>query len=184
MKRIAGIFLSIAAFAYTIRYMHFATPYKNSGALSKIGLEHHGLFIIWGVLTFSALAYNLIIAYKRYTKSRLYIPMLAVAFVGMVMTLCFDFDYDKKPDYYFHCGGSLAFSIIMGITVFFLFALCFKKALLFKVMTIITAGILIVDLICLLIFKENALIEVLPVFAGYIMLGIVNTRRDKVEIKQ
>ena len=38
---------------------------------------------------------------------------------------------------------------------------------------------------CLIIFKETAIIELTPIFAGYIMLGIHNTRRERkaVEIK-
>lgn len=173
--------LSVIATIYTIWYMSFGVPYKNEGALSKIGLEHHILFCIWGVLTVLALNYNIIIAYKRYTKTKAYIPLLTVANIGMILTLSFDFDYDIMPDYYLHCVGSLAFSIIMGITIFTLFALCFKQ---FKVFAFLTGAILIIDLICLLIFKETGLIEALPIFAGYILLGITNLRSDKVEIKQ
>jgi hypothetical protein len=179
-----GNFLSIIAFFYTIWYTHFGVPYKNSGALSKIGLTHHTYFAIWGILTVLALGLNTIIAYKKYTKTKIYIPLLLIATIGMVLTLCFDFDFDKKPDYYLHCAGSLTFSAIMGITIFILFMLCYKNGGIFKAFTFITAGILIVDLICLLIFKETALIEVLPIFAGYLLLGIANTRRDRIEAKR
>ena len=70
MKRTISCVLSAIATVYTIWYMHFGTPYKNSGALSKIGLEHHGLFAIWGVLTFSALAFAITLAYKKYLKTK------------------------------------------------------------------------------------------------------------------
>lgn len=181
MKKWIGLILSLSAFAYTIWYMHFGIAYKNSGALSKIGLVHHEYFVIWGLLTLFALSFNIVIAYKRYTKTKAYIPLLITATVGMILTLCFDFDYNIKPDYYLHCIGSMLFSIVMGITIFVLFLLCYNKGLIFKAFTYITAGILIIDLICLLIFKETGLIEALPIFAGYILLGIVNTRREKIE---
>lgn len=181
MKKIIGIVFSAIATLYTIWYMHFGVPYKNSGALSKIGLSHHNLFVVWGLLTLFALCYNTTIAYRRYTKTKAHIPLLAIASIGMALTLIFNFDYNLKPDYYLHCVGSLAFSVIMGITIFVLFALCYKE---FKTFMFITGAILIIDLICLLIFKETGLIEALPIFAGYLLLGIVNTRRDKVEIKR
>lgn len=181
-KKYLGALLSFAAFVYTLWYMHFGVPYKNSGALSKIGLEHHFLFWIWGVLTFAALLYNIVFAYKKYTSSRLYIPLLSVAGAGMLLTLCFDFDYDKKLQYILHCAGSLTFSVVMGITIFLLFVLCYKKSVMFKIFTVITAIILLVDLVFLLIYKETALIEVLPIFAGYLLLGIVNFREEKIGI--
>lgn len=181
MKKVIAIGLSLISFVYTLWYMSYGNPVLNSGALSKIGLKHHTEFVIWGVLTFVALSFNIIIAYRDKTKNKVYIPLLIIAGIGMALTLCFDFDYYKKPDYYFHCVGSLAFSVIMGITIFILFALLYYKDMLYKVFTYITTGILIIDLIFLLIFKETGLIEALPIFAGYLLLGFTNLRRDKIE---
>lgn len=182
MKRTISCVLSAIATAYTIWYMHFGTPYKNSGALSKIGLEHHGLFAIWGILTFVALALAITLAYQKYLKTKAYIPLLAISGIGMILTLTNDFDYDNKVQYFLHCGGSLTFSAVTGITIFLLFLLNYKKGKIFKFFTYITATILIADLICLLIFKETGLIEALPIFSGYLLLGIVNLRREKVEL--
>ena len=184
MKKTVSYCLCLAATIYTVWYMHFGVPYKNSGALSKIGIEHKALFVIWGVLTFTALAYSAAIAYIRYLKTKIYIPLLIAAGIGMSLTLAFDFDYDIIPDYYLHCSGSLAFSVIMGTTLFILFLLNYKRASVFKLLTFITAAILLIDLLLLIIFKENALIEALPIFAAYIMLSVVNARRDKIEIKR
>lgn len=181
LKNTFGVTLSIIATAYTLWYMHFGDPKSNSGALSKIGLEHHTYFVIWGILTMAALSFGIISAYRRLLKTKIYIPLLSIAGIGMLFTLCFDFDYDIKPDYYFHCVGSLTFSIVMGITIFLLFLLNWKKANIYRLFTVLTCVILLVDLVLLLIFKETALIEVLPVFAGYIMLGITNLRSDRVE---
>lgn len=181
VRKYIGTVLSFIAFAYTLWYMHFGVPYKNSGALSKIGLAHPVLFWIWGILTLFALSYNITVAYKKYTSAKVYIPLLCVSAIGMLLTLSFDFDYDKQPDYFLHCAGSLTFSAVMGVTVFLLFVLCFKKSKLFRMFTYLTAAILIVDLIFLLVYKETALIEVLPIFAGYLLLGIVNFREEKVE---
>lgn len=181
LKKVFGIALSIAATAYTLWYMHFGDPKSNSGALSKIGLEHHTYFVIWGILTMLALSFGIISAYRRLLKTKIYIPLLLIAGTGMLFTLCFDFDYDIKPDYYFHCAGSLTFSVVMGITIFLLFLLNWKKAKIYRLFTVLTCVILLIDLVFLVIFKETALIEVLPVLAGYIMLGITNLRSDRVE---
>lgn len=182
INKIICILSSVIASGWTIWYMQYGEPFENSGALSKIGLTHKTEFIIWGLLTLFALVFNLITAYKKYTNAKFYIPMLSVASVGMVLTLAFDFDYDKKLQYFLHCAGSLTFSAIMGITVFLLFLFNHKKAEIFKIFTYVSGLILIADLICLLIFKETAMIETVPIFAGYIMLGTVNLRREKVEI--
>lgn len=181
MKKIICIVSSLISLVYTIWYMSYGTPYKNSSALSKIGLEHKNEFIIWGALTFFALSFNIIIAYREKTKTKAYIPLLCVSGIGMILTLCFDFDYYAKPDYYFHCIGSLLFSAIMGVTIFILFFLIKNQSRIYLIFTYITAIILITDLIFLLIFKETGLIEALPIFAGYVLLGITNLRRDKIE---
>ncbi len=184
MKETLSGLLSTVATVYTIWYMHFGIPYKNSGALSKIGLEHHALFAIWGVLTFSALAFAITLAYKKHLKTKIYIPFLAISGIGMLLTLTNDFDFDKRAEYFLHCGGSLTFSAVTGITIFLLFLLSYKKNLMFKIFTYISAVVLVSDLICLLIFKETGLIEALPIFAGYLLLGIVNFRRNKIELTQ
>lgn len=181
MKRLITPVLSAITFVYTLWYMHFGVAYKNSGALSKIGLTHHTEFVVWGVLTFATLAVGIIIAYRRYTDTKVFIPLLVVSAVGMALTLCFDFDYSIKSDYYFHCIGSLAFSVVMGVTIFALFLLCYNKSRIFAVFTYLTGAILVVDLVCLLIFKETGLIEALPIFSGFLLLSITNLRRDKVE---
>lgn len=182
IKKISYLVLSIITIIYTLWYMHFGSVFTNSGALSTIGLKHHTLFVIWGVLTFVSLAWGIITLYERYCKRRFYVPLVIASGVGMALTLCFDFDYDKMPDYYFHYAGSLAFSVVTGAAVFLLFALCYKKATVFKVLTFVTGALLIGDTVCLLIFKETSLIEAVPIIAGLVMLNIANLRRDKVEI--
>ena len=183
-KKFLAVILSIIATTYTLWYMHFENAATNEGALSKIGLKHPIYFAIWGILTYFALFSNIHLAYKRELKTKIHIPLLAISGVGMILTLTNDFDFDKKVQYYLHCFGSLMFSAVMGITIFLFFLLCYKKNHIFKAFTILTGLILIVDLICLLIFKETGLIEALPIFAGYLLLGITNLRRDKLEITQ
>lgn len=176
MKKLISAFSIAISVGITIYYLHFGGLFGNESALSKIGLTHRLLFILWGVFTYLALAVNIHIAFRS-TKFKFYIPLLIIAMVGMLLTLSCDFNYDKYSQYILHCIGSLTFSALMGILVLLLFIL--KKNWLFS---LISAAILIVDLILLLIYKETALIEITPIFVGFAMLLINNLGKEKERI--
>lgn len=179
MKKFLCIILSFAAIVYSLIYGSLGGFSGNDGALSKIGLSHPVLFVIWGALTCGALFFNIALGFMK-TKYKFYIILLAIAFVGMVLTVSCDFDYSKHTEYLLHCIGSLGFSIVTGVTVFLLFLL--KRNYIF---TVITAVILVGDTVLLIIFKETALIELVPIIAGLIMLTADNLRKERraVEIK-
>lgn len=184
MRKALSVLLCTAATVYTVWYMHFGVPYKNSGALSKIGLEHRLLFAIWGILTYTALTIGIKLAFEKTEKRNLYIPFCIASGIGMTLTLINRFDYDIKFEYYLHCTGSLLFSASTGVCIFLLFFLLKSREKIYLIFCIITATILLIDLICLIIFKETGLIEALPIFAGYILLTVTNLRRDRVEIRR
>lgn len=178
MKKIISIISCLISAVYSICYAGLGGFAGNKGALSKIGLDHPVLFAIWGILTIIAIDSNVLIGFKKMKYKFQYI-LLGIAAIGMIMTLCFDFDYNQYNEYILHCIGSMTFSIITGISVFLLFLL--SKNYLF---TILSGGILIIDLILLIIFKETAIIELMPMFAGYIMLTIHNNKeKEFVEVK-
>lgn len=179
MKKIILVSLSLIITVYSLWYASLGGFVGNSGALSKIGLEHPVLFAIWGILTYTTLALGIILGLKK-AKYKLFILLLIIALIGMMLTLCFDFDYDRHTQYTLHCIGSLTFSAVMGITVFLLFIINKSYYLAAASGLILTA-----DLILLIIFKETAIIELTPIFSGYIMLCIHNLRKEKnyVEIK-
>ncbi|MDE6658574.1 MAG: hypothetical protein K2K01_00475, partial [Eubacterium sp.] len=93
---------------------------------------------------------------------------------GMILTLSCDFDYAIYIQYVLHCFGSLLFSVSTSTCVFLLFFLNYKRNKMFSVFTIIIGFILITDLILLLIFKETALIESVPVLFALIILPLLN----------
>ena len=173
MKEKTLILSSAIAIIYTIWYMHFGELTTNAGALSKTGLRHPVYFAIWGLLTYTALHFGIL-----YTQSLLYkiqkyqYALSAIALLGMILTITCRFDYSLKAEYYLHCAGSLCFSALTGISVFSVFLINFKKSNYFKVLTIIIGLILIVDLVLLLIYKETALIEAIPVLFGLIILPV------------
>lgn len=179
MKNYLCIILSAIAAVYSLVYANIGGFRGNAGALSKIGLTHPVLFAFWGALTCAALFANLIIGFKK-TKYKFYIYFIAVAAIGMLLTILFDFDYSDKLNYWLHCIGSMTFSVVMGITVFLLFLLSRNY-----IFTIISAAILVTDLVLLIIFKETAFIELFPILSGLIMMVIHNMRKERkaVEIK-
>lgn len=175
MKKAIICTLSFAAAAYTAWFMHFGSLTQNSGALSKTGLRHPVLFAVWGTLAFFALLANGTYIYNRGSKKlkAFFISLGIASFLGMLLTLCFKFDYDLKMQYYLHCAGSLAFSASSGAAIFTLFLINFKKNKLYAALTIIIGVILAADLIFLIIFQENALIEGVPVIFALVSMPTV-----------
>ena len=117
MRKAIGIITVITAVIITVYYLTICGLRGNESALSTVGLEHHTIFILWGISTYIALATNISIAFLK-TKYKFYIILLFLSAIGMALTLTCDFDYNKYPQYLAHCIGSLAFSVIMGINVF------------------------------------------------------------------
>lgn len=175
MKKIIYTLLPTISILLTIWLMHFGSLTENNGALSKTGLIHPVTFTIWGIITYFSLHLNIIFRLKKINKTNIIFYILsAAAGIGMILTLTCDFDYSLKLQYYLHCIGSLAFSAITGTMVFTLFLLQFNKGILYKSFTITIGIILFSDCIFLLIFKETALIEAVPIIFGLITLPIFN----------
>lgn len=175
MKKVILISLSACAVIFTLWYMHFGSLTDNSGALSTVGLSHPIAFKIWGVLTFFALYSKILHAYDNLPRKHKFQNVLFdFAALGMGFTIFSDFDYAKRTEYILHCAGSLTFSVVTGICVFMLFLLNYKRGKLFAVFTYIIGAILITDLILLIIFKETALIEAVPVIFALILLPVLN----------
>lgn len=183
MKKYIFLTLTTMAISYTIYYIDFQNLLNSSGALSKIGLTNHLSFAVWGILTFAALSYGTIIAYQRHTNYKFQYILLAIAAIGMLLTLTCDFDYSIRLQYYLHCIGSLLFSIISGVTLFLLYFLNYKKSIFNKTCTYIVFAVLLSDLVLLCIFKENALIEIVPILIGYILLTITNFREERIKVE-
>lgn len=173
MNKYIVLILSIFAVSYTLWYMSFGSLTENSGALSKTGLAHPVLFIVWGILVFTALYWGIITLYRiLLPKSKVYIFLTVLALLGMILTLSCRFDYSIKAEYYLHCAGSLTFSAATGIVVFLLFLFNFKKGAFYSVICTAVGIILITDLVLLLIFKENALVEAVPIIFGLIIIPL------------
>lgn len=171
MKILFNSLLSLFAVVYTLFYMSLNDLTTNDGALSKTGLTHPFLFFIWGALIYCALYLNIFALAKSFYKiTNFHIIFAVSSLIGMAFTLFFKFDYSLKFQYFMHCAGSLIFSVCTGTEVFITYLYGFKKNTINAVLTIIIALLLIADLILLIIFKQNALIEAVPVIFALIAM--------------
>jgi len=175
MKKNIYTILSISALLLTLWLMHYGSLTKNSGALSKTGLNHPVLFMVWCTAVYFSLHLNILHGLKQIGKINTgYYLLSTAAGIGMLLTAVCDFDYALRLQYYLHCAGSLTFSAITGIMVFLLFLYQIRKSTLHKITAVTIGIILISDFILLLIYKETALIEAVPILFGLIVLPVFN----------
>lgn len=107
--------------------MHFADPRTNAGALSTIGLDHPVLFALWGAGTYGVLYLLLYTMYNKQKRRGLCHGLVLPAGVGMALTVCCPFDFERHTLWLLHCIGSLAFSVLSGVAIFLCFLFSFKK---------------------------------------------------------
>ena len=169
MKKIWISLISALYCGFTLGYMHFADPRTNAGALSTIGLDHPVLFALWGAGTYGVLYLLLYTMYNKQKRRGLCHGLLLPAGVGMALTVCCPFDFERHTLWLLHCIGSLAFSVLSGVAIFLCFLFSFKKGRFWQYATVFWAALMIGDLILLLIYKETGLIEATPVLAGVVL---------------
>lgn len=173
MKKIILSLLSLITILYTLYYMSLNELTTNEGALSKTGLVHPVLFTFWGILTYISLYSGIFaIANKFGTTKRIHFVLASASLIGMAMTLIFKFDYSLRIQYLLHCSGSLIFSVCTGICVFLTYLQNFRKNIFVAVLTVLIGIILVFDLILLLIFQQNALIEAVPIIFALIVMPL------------
>ena len=180
MKKFWISLFSVFYCIFTILYMRFADPWTNAGAISTIGLDHPVLFALWGVVTYGVLYLLLYTIYDRQKRRRVCHVLLIPAGAGMALTVCCPFDYKRHTLWLLHCIGSLAFSVLSGVAIFLCFLFLFKKGRFWQCATVFWAALMISDSILLLIYKENGLIEAVPVLIGMVLLNIAIYQKEKV----
>ena len=130
-----------------------------------------------------ALTGALPLLYTMYNKQKrrgLCHGLVLPAGVGMALTVCCPFDFERHTLWLLHCIGSLAFSVLSGVAIFLCFLFSFKKGRFWQCATVFWAALMIGDLILLLIYKETGLIEAMPVLTGVVLLNIAIYQKEKV----
>lgn len=185
MKLIINALLSVLAVAYTVYFMSLNDLTTNDGALSKTGIIHPVLFFIWGILVYAALYANIFSLANIFHKITEFHIILAVAsFAGIILTLIFKFEYSLKVQYFLHCSGSLIFSVCTGIAVFITYLYGFKKSKFIAALTVIIGLILLTDLVLLIIFKQNALIEGVPIIFALAVMPVTQALSNRKKAKE
>lgn len=185
MKLIINALLSVLAIAYTVYFMSLNELTTNDGALSKTGIIHPVLFFIWGILVYAALYANIFSLANIFHKITEFHIILAIAsFAGIILTLVFKFEYSLKVQYFLHCSGSLIFSACTGIAVFVTYLYGFKKSIFNAAFTVIIGLILLTDLILLIVFKQNALIEGVPIIFALAVMPVTQALSTRQKAKE
>lgn len=173
-----GIVLMGISCLYTIWYMQLGDIFENSGALSTIGLTHPVLFAIWGVLAQSAMLANICTMYMRAgIHKNFYKVLLILSTLGMGMTLLFPFDYDMRPYYFLHCTGAFLFTGANGCAILIYYLLRRKERPAFWALFGCGCAVLAASLILLLITKETAFNETLPLFGAFVLFTATNATK-------
>ena len=178
VMRWCGILLLAVSCVYTIWYMQLGDIFKNSGALSTIGLDHPVLFAVWGILAQGAMLLNIGTMYKRAgIHKKFYKVLLALSTLGMAMTLLFPFDYDMRLYYFLHCTGAFLFTGTNGAAILIYFLLRRREHPAFWALFGCGCAVLSASVILLLITKETAFNETLPQFGAFLLFAANNATK-------
>lgn len=154
-------------------------------AHQRRGTLHHRtgppvLFALWGAGTYGVLYLLLYTMYNKQKRRGLCHGLVLPAGVGMVLTVCCPFEFERHTLWLLHCIGSLAFSVLSGVAIFLCFFVFIQKGRFWQCATVFWAALMIGDLILLLIYKETGLIEAMPVLTGVVLLNIAIYQKEKV----
>ena len=129
MKKIWISLISALYCGFTLGYMHFADPRTNAGALSTIGLDHPVLFALWGAGTYGVLYLLLYTMYNKQKRRGLCHGLVLPAGVGMALTVCCPFDFERHTLWLLHCIAGF-FHAQRGGDLSVLFVFIQKRAIL------------------------------------------------------
>jgi hypothetical protein len=161
----------IAALAYDMFYLDLMNPLKYS--LSEIGRQTPALFVVWSVVSGLALFLNVRRFYARTgSASKVGKICLYSGLVFLVLTFC-NLSHDPVL-YWIHVGTAVLFAVLGFLSVAIGLLKLFKKSLKYRILTIIFLALIFADLIFLVIFKQMALYEFIPLILGFTVLFFTN----------
>ncbi|MDD4316149.1 MAG: hypothetical protein PHC84_03185 [Clostridia bacterium] len=162
----------VASLSYAMYYIDIEDPLKYS--LSEIGRSNWALFIVWSLLSGVAILLNVHRLYERTGYS----AKLGKAFLysGLAFLVLTFLNMSKNPMYWYYIH--VATAILFAVLSFGSIALCLVymsnrlKAYLY--VTVILFALLLIDIIFLIIYKQMALFESIPLVLCYIVLFFTN----------
>lgn len=188
------LLLILFSLIYTVWYISHGNIFENSGALSTIGLDYPVLFAVWGVTSQITIALNTKNLYSNIPKKFKFTNILiALSTIGILFTVIFKFDYDLKVNYYLHCAGAFSFTVFNFLNIILYFIINYKKSSVYRFSALFCFSAIITSLVLLIITKETALNESIPLFTAYIIfiINIIfhgrnickNSKKEKTKIE-
>lgn len=183
--------LAVVCFVYLLGF-NFLSAYARDGSAatfsdklhyvtaSMIGLVHPWCFKLWGILTGTALFTNILYSYRRYGfQSKLGVILGSIGVTAIYLSLnCPSLGETKDfsdPRCIAHWGGALLFAVLIAAPlVIFLFRMSQREKGRFRAAFYIFVAILALMVILLIAVGKSATIENLPIFAGFILLYMLN----------
>ncbi|MDR3262692.1 MAG: hypothetical protein LBT30_00075 [Clostridiales bacterium] len=161
----------IVALAYDMYYLDIMNPLEYS--LSEIGRHNAALFILWSVISGLALLLNV----RRFYSRIGYASKVgrSCLYLGLFFLVCTFSNMSREPVlYWIHVGTAILFAVLGFASVAFGLLNIFKKGLKFRILILVFFALIFVDIVMLIIFKQMALYEFIPLILGFAVLFFTN----------
>lgn len=162
----------LVSLIYAMFYIDILNPLKFS--LSEIGRYNSALFIVWCVLSGVAILLNVHRLYERVG----YTAKLGKGFLysGLLFLIATFLNMSKDPIifYWIHVATAILFSVLSFASIALALINMSKKNKNYLILTAILFFLILVDIVFLIIYKQMALFESIPLVLCYIVLFFTN----------
>ncbi len=175
----------VTSLIYAMYYIDIQNPLQYS--LSEIGRSNWALFIVWSLLSGIAILLNVHRLYERTGYS----SKIGKAFLysGLVFLVLTFLNMSKDPMYwyYIHVATAILFAVLAFASISLCLLYMAKKIKAYLYITVILFALILVDIVFLIIYKQMALFESIPLVLCYVILFFTNFTEtfnpNKIEIK-
>lgn len=171
-KEIVCMVALLASLIYAMYYIDIKNPLQFS--LSEIGRYNWPLFIVWCLLSGIAVLLNVHRLYQRTGYS----AGLGKIFLysGLIFLVCTFLNMSKDPIifYYIHVATAILFAVLSFASIALCLLYMAKKSKAYLILTVILFSLILIDLIFLVIYKQMALFESIPLVLCYVVLFFTN----------
>lgn len=162
----------IASLTYAMYYIDIENPLQYS--LSEIGRSNWFLFNVWCILSGLAILLNVHRLYARTGYSAgLGKKFLYAGMIFLVMTFL-NMSKDPMIFYWIHVATAILFAVLSFASIGLCLIHMSKKYKQYRILTITFFILIFIDIIFLIIYKQMALFESIPLVLGYVVLFFTN----------
>lgn len=162
----------LVSLIYAMFYIDILNPLKYS--LSEIGRYNSALFIVWCILSGVAILLNVHRLYQRVC----YTAKLGKGFLysGLLFLIATFLNMSKDPIifYWIHVATAILFSVLSFASIALALINMSKKNKNYLILTAILFFLILVDIVFLIIYKQMALFESIPLVLCYVALFFTN----------